>query len=182
MAEESRHYHLRFVQGSFLSDDSQYGSATYGEDGYTYGQDQQQSIIPGTEYYLLPWPGWQPHDPAGWTARSGDTSQFTAVVVDQQNPSSFIDVSSVVSAQLVITQWTFAKPWKGIYPLQLNTANNQFYRDWQEGDLPVAGRFRVSIRILFESGRYLTVEGSDDPMLQVNDSTASEESSDAVPI
>ena len=166
----SRHFHLKFLQGSYLSDDAEYGSALYGDS--TYGAQATQSVLGGDTYELLPFPGWHPQDPA-WVYRIGDTTRFEALVVASNDPTDQVDVSTLTAAHLILTQWTMdgSKAWKRGFELLPDSANNVLYRDLLPTDLIVAGRFRVSIRLLFDSGRYMTVEGNDGVLMQVNDAT-----------
>ena len=166
----SRHFHIKFLQGSYSAEDALYGSANYGDS--TYGAVASQSALGGVKYELLPAPGWHPQEPA-WTFRYGDSTRFEAFVVDAATPTTKLDVSPITAAHLVLTQWTFdgSKAWKRGFPLLLNETDNSFYRDWDTFDLIVAGRFRVAIRMLFDSGRYMTVETNDSVVLQVNDSS-----------
>ena len=165
----SRHFHLLFLSGGYTADDAQYGSETYGADPFTYGQQPTQTTLNGTDYELLPTPGWHPQDPA-WLFRLADTTRFGAVIVDRSDPTEQVDVSTVVSAFLFLTEWTLdgSKAWKRGFELSADVPNNLLFRDWLPGDLIVQGRFRVLLRILFESGRYLTVEANDSVTLQVN--------------
>ncbi|RKZ13131.1 hypothetical protein DRQ53_13790 [bacterium] len=166
----SRHFHLRFFSGGYTADDAAYGSlVTYGEDPFTYGQQASQTTLTGTDYELLPSPGWHPQDPA-WVFREADTTRFSALIVDVDDPTEQVDVSVVVQADLILTQWTNdgAKAWKRGFPLVADVDTNTLYRDWVATDLIVQGRFRAALRVLFESGRYMTVETNDSVVFQVN--------------
>ena len=165
---DSRHLHLRFLQGSFLADDATYGSATYGEPLYTYGPEPTQTVIPGIDYDVLPSPGWHPQEP-GWVFRIGDTTRFACVIIDKDAPDQPIDVSSIFQAHLILNKVSFdSSPYAVQYDLLPDPATNQLYRDWLPQELIVQGRFRVSIRILFLSDRYLSIEANDELELQVN--------------
>lgn len=168
----SRTYNLKFLRGSYSSADATYGSVNYGTDPYTYGQQASQSILAGVDYELLPFPGWHPAYPE-WVYRVGDESRFSAAVVDRDNPSDAIDVSTVVSAVVVLTRWTFANSAspssdRYVYDLSTDLTNNTLYRTWLQTDLQTPGRFRVNIRIIFQSGRAMTIESSDGVSMHVN--------------
>jgi hypothetical protein len=168
----SRTYNLKFLRGSYSAADATYGVANYGTDPYTYGQEASQSILAGVDYELLPFPGWHPAYPE-WVYRVGDESRFSAAIVDRDNPSDAIDVSTVASAVVVLTRWTFANSSSPladqyVYVLLTDGSNNTLYRDWLQTDLQTSGRFRVNIRIVFDSGRAMTIEGSDGVSMNVN--------------
>ena len=167
----SRHVHVKFLQGSYLASDAAYGSVTYGEDAFTYGQQGTQSVLSGVSYELLPSPGWHPQDPA-WVFRAGDTTRFSSLIVSADDPTKQVDVSTIVSATLVLTEWGMdgATTWKRGFDLLADVPSNSLYRDWLPDDLVVQGRFRVVVRILFESGRNMTVESNDSVVFQINDS------------
>ena len=171
----SRQFFLRFVKTAISGENALYGSETYGADPFSYGQEATETTFPSTDYSVLPFPGYYPDLPA-WTYRVGDQNAFACGVVDSNDPSVPIDVSAVATAYVVLTEDRFDQqiPWYRTFQLIPNEANDQLERTWLQGDLRRQGRYRVTVRILFDSGRYLTVESNDDVMLYVNSSTDSE--------
>jgi hypothetical protein len=164
----TRTYNLRFLRGSYDYSDATYGVSTYGADNYTYGQEASQSILAGVNYELLPSPGWHPAEPE-WVYRIGDETRFASSVVDHDNPSDSIDVSTVTAAQLFLTLWSFGSVEQTFtYDLTPNLTEDTLDRYWLQTDLQTEGRFRVNIHIEFDSGRSITVEGADSVSLFVN--------------
>jgi len=171
----SRQFFLRFVKSAITGESALYGSETYGADPFSYGQEATETVFPSTEYSLLPYPGYHPQEPA-WTYRVGDQNEFACAIVDSNDPSSPIDVSPVDTAHVVLTEERFDQqlPWYRTFNLIPEEATNQLRQSWLQGDLRRQGRYRVTVRVLFASGRYLTVEANDNVMLNVNGSTDSE--------
>jgi hypothetical protein len=169
--ETSRQFFLRFVQDTYSADAATYGSVTYGEDPFAYGQEPTETTNPSTDYDLLPALGFHPEDP-GWTFRVGDENLFGCSIIDSEKPSEPIDVTPIAVAEVILTEQRFDQilPWYKRLALTPNEATNQLERTWEPGDLDKEGRFRVTVRIVFDSGRILSVEGNDSVIMQVNSS------------
>jgi len=163
-------YFLRFTKGTYSAPGGTYGGIeTYGEDPFTFGQESSVSTQPTTRYEILPSPGFHPQTP-GWEYRVGDESLFSCSLVEADTPSSPIDVTTIDVAELVLTQYTFENidPWIRTFQLTPNLSTDALERTWLASDLIVEGIFRVNVRLLFDSGRYLTVESNDQVLLQIN--------------
>jgi hypothetical protein len=165
----SQQFFLRFVKTAITGENALYGSETFGADPFSYGQEATETVFPSTDYTLLPHPGHYPQSP-GWSYRVGDQNLFSCSVVDSKNPSDPIDVSAVSEAYVVLAEQKFdhVLPWYQEFELTIDEGNKRFTRNWLIGDLGKQGRFRVNVRILFNSGRHLTVESKDETMLFVN--------------
>jgi len=172
--EKSRFFHLRFLRGGYTSEPGAYGTDTYGSADQTYGQRTGESVVTGTEYMIVPDPGARPAVPA-WVFRTNDTGKpFIAAIVNQVDPSDRLDLEPVVEAELVLTEFvTFGASGSMIarrtFPLVWDPIADVLRRDWDPGDLVRPGRYIVNIRLLFESGRYMTLEGNDDSYAEVVD-------------
>jgi hypothetical protein len=171
----SRQFHLLFVQSAYSADAATYGSEEYGADPFSYGQEATESVNPSTQYSLLPTLGQHPEEPA-WIYRVGDENPFSCSIIEHDNPAVNIDVTPVAVADVVLTEIRFDDelPWYRRFALTPDEVNDRLERTWEVGDLTQQGRFRVTVRVEFESGRILTVEGNDGVWLQVNSSTDSE--------
>jgi hypothetical protein len=166
----ARILHLRFVSGGIAADRGLYGSGTYG-DLQSYGEEVGESAITGVRYELMPYPGWHPGR-AAWIYRVGDTEEpFVAVIGNYEDPMDRLDVTSIHQAMLVLREVSLVKkPWMRAFPLFTNEAQNTLDRTWHESDLTRAGEFAATIRVLFNSGRYMTIEAQDDTTFLVTGS------------
>ncbi len=163
-------YFLRFTKGTYSAPGGTYGGTeTYGENPFTFGQQASDSTQPTTRYDLLPSPGFHPQTP-GWEYRVGDESLFSCSLIESGNPSNTIDLSTVDIAELILTEYTFENLKSKIqtFLLTINTSTNALERVWLPEDLVNEGIFRVNVRLLFNSGRYLTAEANDQVLLQIN--------------
>ena len=166
----ARTYKVRYLSGSYNADASSYGVRNYGSEQFTYGQEQQESVLSGIDYDLLPYPGGHPSTPE-WVYRVGDETRFSVVIVDKGNPSSAIAVAPIVKAVVVLQKYTFkGEALRRVYELTTDPKNNLLYRDWLPSDLFEEGRYRVNVQILFGSGRQFTIEGTDSVELFINSS------------
>ena len=169
----SRLFHVRFLQGGYSTESGFYGQDTYGEAQLTYGQEAGESTVAGVEYMIVPQPGSRPADPT-WQFRVGDTTrQFTAAIVDRRNPDQRLDLTPIADAHLVITE---LRPFGGVYRrgfvLEWDPVEDVLVRQWFPDDLVRPGRYLVNIRLLFNSGRYMTLEPNDDITFEVYESAA----------
>jgi hypothetical protein len=176
----ARQFYLRFLQGGYASSAGFYGGGvtgdTYGQANVTYGMEAGESTIPGVDYIVMPIPGSRPSNPA-WLFRVGDTAKgFTAAVVDQLNPTRRLDTSSLVDAYLVLTEPLRSHGggiWQKAFLLEWDEDNDVLHRQWFPDDLSKPGRYVVTIRLLFESGRYMSIEANDETMFEVYESIVS---------
>ena len=166
----ARTYKVRYLSGSYNADASSYGVRNYGSEQFTYGQEQQESVLSGIDYELLPYPGGHPSTPE-WVYRVGDETRFSVVIVDKGNPSSAIAVAPIVKAVVVLQKYTFkGEALRRVYELTTDLSNDLLYRDWLPDDLSEEGRYRVNVQILFGSGRQFTIEGTDSVELFIHSS------------
>jgi hypothetical protein len=148
---------LSFTTGPSAPDGT-YGSAgaDYGEIGWTYGQSLTDPTETG--YELTAYPGWGPRVP-DWEYRQWDTSP--ALEISLLAPGAVpIDYSLVDTAELILTRTSY-----GAFEYQpafaLTVGADRLTRTWEEGDLLVAGHFRVIVKLVFGSGRTMTIPSRD---------------------
>jgi hypothetical protein len=156
---------LRFRSGA-AAPEGTYGSAgrTYGEPGWTYGQAATDPT--DTRYDVTAFPGWGPRTP-DWEYRQWDITPVMEMVLLAEGGAP-IDYASILSAELILTLTTYgAYTYQPAYPLVVNA--DRLTRVWETGDLLVPGRYRVIVKMVFDSGRTLTVPSSDDGALIVRD-------------
>ena len=171
--ETAREFYLRFVQGNFVTAAGDYGGPeTYGETGMTYGQEALESAEPTTQYEILPSPGFHPQDPA-WRYRVGDETEFACIIVEHENPSQRLDVTSIAQATLFITSFTFdTSALTKEFELTPDEATDELKYVWLPFDLDAEGAFRVIIQIVFDTGRTMTIETNDQVLMHVHASSA----------
>jgi hypothetical protein len=58
-----------------------------------------------------------------------------------------------------------------IFDLDVDYESNQVFRNWESDDLDRIGRYLVNIRLVFGTGRVMTVGTDDDQALQVSSAT-----------
>ena len=137
-----------------------YGAATrtYGEVGWSYGQ----ALAEGTEtsYQLTAYPGWGPRSP-DWEYRQWDTTP--AMNISLIGPSgATIVYSTIASATLVLTQTSYGGYdfYSPVYTLTV--AADRLTRTWVQYDLPAVGMYRAVVKLVFTSGRTMTIPSNDD--------------------
>lgn len=170
--DTARKFHLRFVQGSYpLSAGTYGGTGTYGDADLTYGSEPGESVLAGALYKLAPYPGDRSHTPS-WLYREGDTAKgFKANIVERDNQSIKLDLSTVATAVLWLTPIGLTN--NGLtatsFALTVDVSNNFVERTWTDGDLS-KGRFIASVILTFNSGRVMTVETDDEIQIEVIES------------
>lgn len=165
-------FNLRFLQGGYATNEGFYGSdpGTYGEPEFTYGIESGESTVLGLRYVVLPVPAQRPGTPE-WSYRIGDTAKpFLAAIIAEETPSERLDLSSITDAWLVLTELSPTSSSRRGYLLEWDAESNLLRRDWLQDDLLRRGRFMVTIRLQFESGRYMSIEANDDTLLEIMDS------------
>lgn len=171
MNVRARQFHIRFVQGGFPQAEGFYGADTYGAEYATYGSEVGEATIPGVQYFVMPVSGRRPSDPA-WLFRIGDTAnKFEAMIVERESPSKRLGLESVVDAYLVLSQTNAnAGVYQQAHLLEWDEDTDIFFRTWEADDLVRPGRYMVTLRLLFKSGRFMSIEANDETLFEVYES------------
>ena len=171
--DKSRTLDLRFVLGSFATSDGYYGTGLYGGEDQTYGQIRGESALPGVNYVILPGSSSRPHA-VSWHYRAHDTARrFEASIIPLDKPNFELDLTSVVRATLILSGMSAfgGVQDRRIFDLDVDYSSNQVWRNWEQDDLDRIGRYLVNIRLVFGTGRVMTVGTDDDQALQVSSAT-----------
>lgn len=157
---------LEFATGA-VSPDGTYGSSgrTYGELNWSYGQVATDPT--SLAYQLTAFPGWGPRTP-DWEYRQWDTTPVLEISLLDDNGTP-IDYSVIASAVLVLTQTNYGgfRFYSPEFPLTVGA--DRLTRTWALHDLCAVGRYRVTVRVTFDSGRTMTIPSTDDASFVVRD-------------
>ena len=156
-------YRLRFFTGATLSS-ATYGGGLYGNE--TYGT-QATDALTTAHHRLVPWPGGARTGPS-WIYRQNDTMPpWEAQVISDDG---VVDYTGLNQAVLVLTH-VDRPPDEGLtFDLSIVTAPNgdqRLHHDFTDGELGIAGMFRVAVVLAYDSGRWLTVPADDRHMMAV---------------
>ena len=169
----TRLFHLRFVQGGFPAEEGQYGSDLYGSPDFTYGQLVGEDALIGLNYVVLPVSSSHP-DRTSWFFRVGDTAKsFVAQIIPESEPQKPMSLGSVAAATLFLNETSsFTSEFQRLsFDLSIDKDNSHLVYSFEPGDLHKPGYYNVQIRVLFNSGRYMTIEAAGESTLSVEDRT-----------
>ena len=149
-------YRLRFFTGATLTS-ATYGGGLYGDD--TYGQQGTDSLTTA-HHRLVPWPGGSPTGPS-WRYQQGDTAPAweAQVIADD----GVVDYTGLASGMLMLAKVDNPAD-ASVFELTVVTAPNgdqRLHHDWRIGELNLAGVFRVSVVLVYTSGRWMSVPAED---------------------
>lgn len=160
------------LRPSVATSSGNFGSAgaTYGETNWTYGEQAQDSAE--TRYEVSAYPGSGPRTP-DWVYRQWSTQPDMVLAV--LSPDGVpLDYASVDTAELILTMTGYTgligqgtARYSPSYDLTVGA--DRLTRTWEEFDLPVVGRFRVNVKVTFNSGRIMTLPSTDDAAFVVRD-------------
>ena len=161
-------YHMRILRGGYAPPGSgQLGAGTMGSG--TLGERATQAAVEGINYVVIPVSGSYPSEPA-WSFRRGDTGRtFECTMVDSRNPTERLATADIATAELILTDISARDHWTRLYPLDLDSVNDICFRQWHEYDLPLIGRFMVMVKLIFNSGRQMTLQANDQTQVFVYD-------------
>jgi hypothetical protein len=109
-----------------------------------------------------------------WHYRAHDTARrFEASIIPLDKPNLPLDLTPVLRATLILSGISAfgGVQDRRIFDLNIDYEASQLWRNWEHDDLDRIGRYLVNIRIVFGTGRVMTVGTDDDQALQVSSAT-----------